>query len=315
MRELAQIEDGSSLNQIKHLPDWFDPKDPKEQDDVPIDWVIKDYCSRGEITLIGGKAGCGKSLLNQYMLSTRKCDFMNIKPGGTLYLTGADADAATITRRGHKFENVGLHYQELPAETLCLAKNRGWMTELGDCLISKGYDSVIFDTLADFHEGSLNEAEKANQTMSGFKFLATYANVAVIIITHTTKGSNWKLRYAPDDIADSRIFMTKSDYCFGLVAEPTSEGKLIDLHQLKNRHQEDKQPIRALIRDYHSRISIEYSQLRFSSELDELAVKEQRENRDAAVKQLSSAGKSQREIAAEMGCSIGTVNNILKSLN
>lgn len=304
MMDIEKIEDELSLNKLNAIAPWFVLKDPKEEPPKDLQFVIDGYCAKGLVTVIGGKAGSGKSLLNQYLLSVRNNELLKTYPGGAVYLAGADSDAATLNRRAHKFANEGMTYLELPEETLCLASNEEFMRELGDGCKAKGVDAIIFDTMADFHEGNTNEAERANLTMSGFRRLARYANVAVIIITHTTKGSNSKLKYELDDIADSRIFVTKADFVFGLQSEDLEDGKLIELQCVKSREMKPISAIRAFIsNNTRDEIKIEPTETLFKHEFEEFTAKEQRQELTQKVSSLKKEGASYKQIGNTLGIS------------
>lgn len=307
------IERDTSLNEMVNLPIWIDFRDPKKESVKPLEFVIEGYCARGHITVIGGKAGSGKSLLNQYLLSTRDESLIPTKNGTAIYLTGADSDAITIGRRAQKFKNDGLKFQELPEDILCLAANSEFMNELAEALYHHKIDAVIFDTLADFHSGNLNEAERANITMSGFRRLARQANVAVIIVTHTTKSSNYNHKYQVEDIADSRIFTTKADFVFGLQSEYQDDRNLIELQNLKSREAKPIQPIRALIQEVNGEILISPTTALFSKEEEEYLLKAERGQREQKILELNSSGMSQRRIASHVDLSPAQVNRIIKA--
>lgn len=306
-----EIKEGDSLNEMVILAPWINFIDPKTENVKPLDFVIEGFCARGHITVIGGKAGSGKSMLNQYLLSVRDDSVINTKQGMAIYLTGADSDRITISRRAKKFCNRGLRFQELPENTLCLSSNPDFMNELADALHHSGVDAVIFDTLADFHEGNLNEAERANVTMSGFRRLARQANVAVIIITHTTKGSNSKTKYQLDDIADSRIFVTKADFVFALQSEYQGNRNLVELQCLKSREMAPIEAVRCIIKDENDNLVIRQSEEKFEFEIDEFNTRIQRNERDAEIIRLHTEGLSYRSISEKLGVSKSNVGKII----
>jgi len=296
---------------------WVNLTDPFKAPVPALEFIVDGYCAKGLITVIGGSAGSGKSLFNQILFSRRNNELLTTHPGKALYLTGADSSEFELRRRAKTIgENNGLFTAELPNDLFCVVTNDIFFNELSEQITKQNIDTVIFDTIADYHEGSLYEAEKANCTMRAFNRLARERNVSVILITHTRKGSKIKERYNVEDISDSRIFATKSDFVFGLKSEYQSDrSNLIELQCVKSRSAEPLQPIRAEIyfNSETNDLRIEKSDRMFSAELEILNETQKREHTIKEVQRLTGIGKTTREVAKILSISTGAVskyNNI-----
>lgn len=301
---------------LKEPETWFIPSDPFKESVPELEFIVNGYAAKGLITVIGGSAGSGKSLLNQILFQKRNDELLPTKQGKAFYLTGADSSEFEIRRRAKAInENNGLKTVTLPDELYCVATNDAFMGELTHQLIQHDADAVIFDTLADFHDGNLYEAELANRTMKGFTNLARTANVAVILITHTRKGSKIKNEYNVEDISDSRVFGTKADFVFGLKSEYQQDGSnLIELQCVKSRSARPMQNLRAEIyfNTIANELKIERTDKLFSAELDAQSKEEKRQHLINEVGKLKVAGKSVREIADNLDIAVGTVSKYSK---
>ena len=315
MRKELTIPDGIDINTIP-TNTWFSLSDPLKEPVPPLEFVIEGYCARGLITVIGGSAGSGKSLFNQVLFQKRNNELLPTKPGKAIYFTGADSSEIELRRRAKAIKtNKGLFTVSLPENQYCVISNDVFLNEVDTHMMQGGFDAVIFDTIADFHEGNLYEAEKANHTMQLFTRLARSTNTAVILITHTRKGSKIKSKYNVEDISDSRIFTTKADFVFGLRSEyQTDKSNLIELQCIKSRSAEAPLPLRASIHydSFMSQLKISRTDRLFSEELESQSKEEQRRHKIAEVGALISAGQPVRDVAAALNISTGTVVNYKK---
>lgn len=307
------IPNDIDLNEMDNEPEtWFNISDPLKATVPPVEFIVDGYCAKGHITVIGGSAGSGKSLINQILFQKRNNELLPTQKGRAIYLTGADSSESEIRRRAKAIKsNDGLYTVPLPDNLYCVATKEKFMGELEHQIKKQGYDAVIFDTLADFHEGNLYEAEKANITMQRFIRLARSANVAVILITHTRKGSKIKDKYNVEDISDSRVFGTKADFVFGLKSEYQKDGSnLIELQCVKSRPAKPLAPLRAEIHfnSDMNELKITRSERLFSPELEAQSKEEKRLHKIREVHRLKDEGKSTRDIADVLDIGIGTVS-------
>lgn len=305
-------------NEIKTFDStWFDLKDPLKEPLVPLEFVIDGFAARSGITVLGGASGSGKSILTQYLFSDQDNSILDVAPNGqALYLVGADAGEQELIRRAHSIKkNHGLKMAALPEGQLCTTSNELFMNELTQQIQRENITAVIFDTIADFHEGNTYEAELVNKTMARFRKLAEQTKAAIILITHTKKGSKIKEKYNVEDIADSRIWTTKSDFIFALKSEYQEDGSnLIELQCLKSRSPVPLNAIRMTTKYSKAldQFSIEHTDKLFEYELKQEDENARREATIAECKRLSDEGKTQRQIGETLGISAATVNKYLK---
>ena len=298
-------------------PSWFKLRDPLIEPVPKLEFVIEGFAARGMITVLGGSAGSGKSLLNQVVLSRRDDRLLNTKPGIGIYLSGADSSEFELRRRARLIGvNKGMRTVAIPEDQYCVATNEIFMNELLRQVLKMDADAVVFDTLADFHAGNLYEAELANATMRKFTDLARKGNVAVLLVTHTRKGSKEKPEYSVEDIADSRVFGTKADFVFALRSEYQNDGgNLIELQCVKSRSAKPLQPIRAeIFMDdiITNELTIKRTERLFKNEIEEKTKEDRRQYLINEVHRLKAEGRSYRDISGELGISIGTVTNYAK---
>jgi len=203
---------------------------------------------------------------------------------------------------------------EQPDEMYCVVTNPDFLDSLKDNI--GDYDVLILDTIGDYHEGNTYESELVNKSMSAIRRFVKKTNVGVILITHTRKGSKVKIDYDVEDIADSRVFTSKSDFVFGIKSEYQNDGtNLIEIQYLKGRAPEAFPRIRAEI--FYSKINgsvIQRTTRPFRSELDASNKQSQIQTRFIEVKRLKESGKTVRDIAKAIGVSNGTVQKIVNEI-
>lgn len=305
------------FNNIK--PDWPDIINPSDQTVQPLDFVVEGYAARGLVTVIGGAGGSGKSLLNQYLMQNRNDELLNTSRNGqAIYLTGADTSESELVRRCNAIgNNHGLVCLELPSFTMPFISDLKFFNSLKEKVLKhENVDTVIFDTLADFNHGNPIDAKDANEVMQAFRSFASQANVAVIIITHTRKGSKVKTRYDVEDISDSRIYTTKADFVFGLKSEYRNDSfNLIELQCLKNRSSKPIPDLRMkIIEDPNDkRIYIHRTKELFEHEAIYKAQVAEKHKEAEKVLELHAEGKSYREIEEITEISKSKVGNIVKN--
>lgn len=269
------------------------------------------------ITTLGGVAGSGKSLLIQYLLQLRqKQSLIDTHKGDAVFLTGMDSSETEIRRRAKSIgKGNGLFTVQVPDDRLNFITNESFYNDLCNKVEAYNIDAIVFDTLADFHEGNLYEAADANATMSAFRRLATATGAAIILITHTRKSADMHRRYTINDIADSRIFGTKSDFVFAVKNEYKDDStNLIELQCLKSRSPRNMPDLRALV-EYDirkSKVSIQQTDRLFSTEAGEAEEQVRINSRRQRVKELHSNGESLRNIADELNVSHETIRKDLQ---
>ena len=296
---------------------WFKPLNPFNEHVSPLEFIADQFIARGMITIIGGVAGSGKSILTQYLLQLRSNQYLiSTVPGKAIYLTGLDSSETEIRRRAKSIgSGKGLFTVAIPDEVIPFITNDQFFEELKTNIKKHEVDVIVFDTLADFHEGSLYEAADANATMTAFRRLATATGAAIVIITHTRKSAEANRRYTINDIADSRIFGTKADFGFAIRNEyQNDQTNLIEIQCVKSRSPKNMPDLRAIIQfdESMSRVTIQKTERPFSAEAGELAEQKRIEQRREQAYELKKEGKSNREIGEILGVSHVTIIKDLK---
>lgn len=298
-------------------PDWFQPTNPLIEPVEPLDFVVDGFCAKGMITIIGASPGAGKSMLVQYLFSKHADNVLPVKKGvKALYLTGADSSETELRRRARSIRvNDGLFTVDTPENVYCVFTNDAFTQDFQQHIINGNFDVLVFDTVADYHEGSTYEAELVNKTMAIVRRFAKTTNCAIILITHTKKGSKIKTEYNVEDISDSRIFTSKSDFVFGIRSEYQNDStNLIELQCLKSRSPRILPTIRASITySKNSGLMIARTERPFKTEIESQNRDNRKNARITEAHRLKAEGKTVREIADTMGVAVGTAQGYLKA--
>lgn len=194
-----------------------------------IDWLWYPYFARGEITLMEGDPGGGKSYLAQ-MISAHLCDGRplpqfrpdspNVPVGRALYFT-MENTAATIAKprlrdnglvnmqnffQGEKFFTMG----ELDED-----KVMGWLEKVKP-------DLVVFDPINTYlGKADTNNSKEVQQALSIFKDIAQRFNCAVGLIRHLTKSTKEKALYRGQG---SIAFIGVARVCVTVAMHPDQPG-------------------------------------------------------------------------------------------
>jgi RecA-family ATPase len=292
-----------SVLEVNEAPpgEWFVPDDPATKRTRPLEWIVEGFAARRRVTLIAGPPGSGKSFLIQLIFQNQENVLFNVKRCKAVFFTEADSGEEEICQRAQSIgRNDGLMTVPLPDEELHFITREPFFSKIEEKIIHYGFDVVIFDTVADFHEGKSHDPDDVRRTMADFRELAKRTNAAVILITHTRKGTRDKLDYSTDDVADSRLFATKSDFVFGLRSEYQDEGNnLIELQTVKKRTPIPIPKKRMELGQDAPFLSL--SSRRFKNEILSQTKEEQISERDKQIVQLHKEGKSYHQIAVEVG--------------
>lgn len=295
----------------------FEVSDPATAPIIPIQFVIEGMAARRLVTVISGVGGSGKSFFIQYLLQTRSNNLIRVNPGLGYYITGADASLNEVRLRAHKIIDSGygglstIHPTRIDIDTL--SSNMQFMTSLRNRLIRDGADSVVFDTLRDYYDGDSKEAQIANRTMVAFRRLAEEANVVVILITHNRKSTSERNEGKVEDVADSRIFTTKSDFVFSLKSEyKDDESSLVEVSNLKTRSSRPIAKFRFKVVDVNESVRFERTDELFSWETSLLENKRQKSDRDSKIVELHADGMSALSLAEMFKISPSYVHQILR---
>lgn len=188
-----------------------------EVQEEKIDWLWYPFFARGELTIVEGDPGVGKSYMVQ-MVAKALCDNDKLPDASKLRMNGAKSykiqygyakgepgpvvyfdmenNAATVTKK--RMRNNGLiHYERFYQEEEPFSIDNVRVFETICEAIGKLSPSlIVFDTINTYiGRADTHNAAETQQAFAQFKTLARRFNCAVIAIRHLTKGSRDKAIY------------------------------------------------------------------------------------------------------------------------
>ena len=159
-----------------------------------------------------------------------------------------------------------------------------------------------------------NETEKASFALPMMKWLKDFRrkyDLSILILAHTPKRDSSK-PITKNDLAGSRMTMNFCDASFA-IGGSTKGSQIRYIKEIKQRNEPFRYDSDNVIVCAVEKLNnfLQFRFVEYGSERDHLT-----ENaKDALIqraKELKAQGKTQREIAAQLGVSLGTVNNWLK---
>lgn len=283
-----------------------------------------------QLTILFGDNGCGKSILAVQIadaVSRGANDVMGLEmtaePQPVLYcdfeLSDKQFEMRYMSEDGkthHRFSDNLLRVEINP--------DADWQdggdfedavkSSLEQVVTERGVKVVIVDNITWVHR----ETEKAKDAIPLMKWLKAFGRkygLSLLVLAHTPK-RNDSNPITKNDLSGSKNL---SNFCDVLFAIGTSsQGEAVRfIKELKQRNTSNKYGaenvmVCELVKDDN------FSQFRFVGfgcesehlrQIDDAT----REDLTTRAKALAAKGKSQREIASELGCSLGAVNKYLKS--
>lgn len=159
-----------------------------------------------------------------------------------------------------------------------------------------------------------NETEKASFALPMMKWLKDFGrrnNLSILVLAHTPKRDP-SSPITKNDLAGSRMMMNFCDGSFA-IGGSTKGSQIRYIKEIKQRNEPFRYDSDNVIVCAVEKLNnfLQFRFVEYGCERDHL-----NENaRDALIqraKELQSQGKTQREIASQLGVSVGTVNNYLK---
>jgi len=162
-----------------------------------IDWLWYPYLARGEVTIMDGDPGVGKSYLAQ-MIAKAVCDgerlpskrsYRTVK--GKVFYADTENTAATVTK--NRLECNGCHHMEnfYQEEEPFTIDDEKFIAKVYDEIESQRPVLVVFDTINLYiGRADTSKASESTQALSRFKEIAQRFNCSVILIRHLTKGNS-----------------------------------------------------------------------------------------------------------------------------
>jgi hypothetical protein len=191
-------------------PQTYDDSDDEDYDDraprlnvqnlakvesVNMDWIWYPYLARGEVTILEGDPGLGKSYLAQ-MAALAVCDgkaLPSVKKrptvqGKVMYFDIENA-ADSITKRRLEYnscEHMENYYQVEEAFSI---DDEDYLDLVYEAMEQIKPVLVVFDTLNTYMGGAdTHKASETQQVFKEFRLLARRFNASVLVLRHLTKG-------------------------------------------------------------------------------------------------------------------------------
>lgn len=167
-----------------------------------IDWIWYPYIARGELTILEGDPGLGKSYLAQIM-SIHVCDGTpfphtkgaKIKKGKVAYFD-IENSAGSVTKKRlgtNGLKNMGNFFQE---EEPFSIDDEDALDRMHDALERVRPDLVVFDTLNTYiGKADTHKAAEVQQSFKQFSRIAKGYNCSVVVLRHLTKSSKDRAIY------------------------------------------------------------------------------------------------------------------------
>lgn len=173
-----------------------------EVEEETIDWIWYPYLARGELTILEGDPGLGKSYLAQ-MVSGSIIDGKRLpSPKRTEPVKGRVAyfdienSSGTVTKKrmvANGFQNLNLFFQE---EEPFSIDDEDTMDEIYDAIESLRPTLVVFDTLNTYiGKADIHKSSETQQAIGRFRQIAKRFNCAVLVLRHLTKSNREKALY------------------------------------------------------------------------------------------------------------------------
>ncbi|GIV18714.1 MAG: hypothetical protein KatS3mg023_0465 [Armatimonadota bacterium] len=200
----------------------------KEVEALPVDWLLPNLLARGEITILAGEAGAGKTTLALEIAHalTRDDTTLGERPQSQARVVWLHYDHSEGRIR-EKYEQTYGEEPEFMTPNMNKLEEAGMLRLTPDTvhlwasmLIAYGTECLIVDTLNDWLGCDDTDKEsKVRPLMNALRQLVEKTGVAVLAIHHPNKASTLKRVTA---LANSYVFGAKAD-TVALLADPDGE--------------------------------------------------------------------------------------------
>lgn len=168
-----------------------------ETEEENLDWLWYPYLARGQLTIIEGDPGLGKSYLAQVIAghvmdgrmlpSARKK--IKLAPSKVIYFD-LENSAGSVTKKRIKWNGFERHDNFYQEERPFSIDDVDTMEAIGERLGKLKPAIVFFDTLNTYiGKADAFKGHEVQQAMLGFRALAQQFNCSVVLVRHLTKGS------------------------------------------------------------------------------------------------------------------------------
>ena len=181
---------------------------------------------------------------------------------------------------------------------------------LEQLVVQHGVKVLIIDNITYLNK-ALEKASDAAPLMDWLKRLGSRFGLSILVLAHTPKRplSN---PLTENDLAGSKMLSNFADSIFaiGASAKDSSMRYIKELKQRNEAYMYDADNVIVCEIEKPNNF-LQFSFREFGCESDHLTAT-QRDEEVKRAKELKAQGMTQREIAAQMGVSLGKVNNLLK---
>lgn len=185
-----KVEEASS-SQYKFLSHSLD--DVEEEN---IDWIWYPYLARGELSILEGDPGVGKSYLAQMVCAAiadgKRLPSVKKMPRveGKIAYFDLENSAGSVTKKRlmtNGIKNITNYYQE---EEPFMVDNEERVAEVEEAIEHLKPTVIVFDTLNTYiGKADTNKGAESQQAFAWFKLLAKRFDCSVLVLRHLTKGS------------------------------------------------------------------------------------------------------------------------------
>jgi hypothetical protein len=168
-----------------------------EVEEENIDWIWYPYLARGEVTIVEGDPGIGKSYLVQ-IVAKHICDGERLPSPkklpvcqGKIAYFDVENSRATVTKKRLKYNDIECPENFFQEEEPFTIDDIKVMKRVHQALEKLRPVMVVFDTVNLYIGGAdTGKGSETTQAMANFKDIARRYNCAVVVLRHLTKGSS-----------------------------------------------------------------------------------------------------------------------------
>lgn len=167
-----------------------------------IDWIWYPYLARGELSILEGDPGLGKSYLAQmvsgYLVDGKRLPSAKRMPmvAGRVAYFDIENSAGSVTKKRlveNGIENLKDYYQE---EQPFSIDDTDTLQDVFDAIERFKPLLVVFDTLNTYiGRADIHKSSESQQALANFRLIAKRFNCSVLVLRHLTKGSKDKALY------------------------------------------------------------------------------------------------------------------------